>query len=109
MISEVLKARGCSPFFPLKQHGHKRSGEDEGCRNFCTACIYQMAKALTLCPIADLIVILRVAEEAPRRESFDRSPVDTVTMRCVDSVVDKGRFEGFGKVGHRAEIGVVTA
>src|SRR4051812_28802249 len=67
-----------------------------------------MAAAVALGAVADLVVVLEIAEEARSRYVRSRrAPVGLPPELRVAAVVDVRLTEGGGDVGQRSEIGVV--
>src|SRR6185295_10718925 len=69
---------------------------------------HQPGAALALRPVADLVVVLQVAEEAVTGHTGRRAPVTTLPEARVLTGVDPGAGEGGGELSQAAEVGVVA-
>src|ERR1700761_1284002 len=89
VIGEVLERGGRGPLLALEEHGHEGRGKDERSGDLCAAGAGELREPLALRAVADLVVILRVAEETPCGEIGDRAPVNAIAIGGVASVVDE--------------------
>ena len=87
MAGEVLEGRGGGPFFALKEHRDKRSGELEGGGDFCAARVDDVREAIAFGTVADLIVILIADEKMRGRNSMRRVAMSSFAVPRVLATV----------------------
>ena len=91
MIRKVLERRGGTPLLPLEQHGDERRGEDEGSGDLQPPGAEEMAAALPLGAVANLIVVLQVAEEVMAGEAGRRSAVSAIARTSCSALASSIR------------------
>src|SRR6266436_5523181 len=105
MIGEIEKRRACTPLLALKQHRNKWRRHDQGRGDFEASKAHQMTAALALGAIADLIVVLQIAEKRMPRQSRGGSAVPAPSKLRIAAVVDKHSLRRFSQIGDRTEVG----
>ena len=90
MVGEVLEWRRCGPFLTLKNQWNEGTQQYESRCDFRAIQSGNVTDPVTDCAIADLIVVLNVAEKTMLRQRTCRPPMDAIAISGVDSVVDKG-------------------
>ena len=75
MIREVEKRRLGAPLLTLKEQGHQRPEQHDRSGDFQRILTEQLAAALAVRAIADLIVVLEETDEPRTRQVADWTPV----------------------------------
>src|SRR5918999_6184934 len=107
-IDEVEERRTCTPLLALEQHRDERRGHHQGRSDFQKVCAHEIAAALATGTIADLVVVLQVAEEPIAREAASGASVPAPPERGIPSVVYEGFAQRLGKIRDRPEVFVVS-
>ncbi len=64
VVGEVLERRRRRPLLPLEEHGNEGAQEDQPRRNLVHVDVNEVTEALAHCPVAHLVVVLVVSQEA---------------------------------------------
>ena len=80
MVGEVLKWRRSCPLFTLKQHGNERAHQYDCRCDLCAIEAGNLRQAVAPGAIANLVVILDIAEKPALRYLPSWSAVDTVAI-----------------------------
>ena len=91
----------------LEQHRDERGGQHQRRGDLGPLLGRQVAEPVALGPVAELVVVLDVAEEVVAGQADRRPAVAPEPELRPAAGVDVGGLEGGGQVLHRAEVGVV--
>ena len=97
-LGEVLERRARPPLLALEQHRHERGGEHNGRTDQQSAHRHELPLPLTQRPVAHLIVVLEVAQQATAVEARRRSTMAAPPKTRVVARIAKALNESRGEV-----------
>src|SRR5579859_4742134 len=109
VISKVKERRRRRILFPLKDHGNKRSSENQRCRELCLANTGNRIKPVAKPAIAYLIVILYVSKKSMRAQTFYRPSMNASPVLGILTVINIDRRKRLGQLRERSKIAIVAA
>src|SRR5439155_26591312 len=93
----------------LEEQRDQRGEEHERSSHLQPPVVDEVADPLALRPVADLVVVLEVTDEAAPGEAGGSAAVAAPAAPRVAAVVHEGALEGGGDIVQAGEVGVVTA
>src|SRR5579863_3382661 len=109
VIGEIKEWRRGAPFFTLEEHGHLRRRQHQRRSDLLAAKAKQLAGAVALRAVADLVVILEIRKKMVAVQPFRRPSMVPLAKRRITPVHDEHIAQRVAKIVQSPKIRVITA